>query len=91
MLILVANKSDLFDVQVVSEEEGVKLAEEINATFILTSAKLRIGVDEIPETILSKCISLYGSSENWKFHKDQLLEIKSHKPSCCVNKTSNKG
>ena len=85
-MILVANKSDLFDVQVVSEQEGTKLADEINATFILASAKLKIGIDEIPEAIISKCISVYGNSDKWMFHKDQSIELETQKEkaSCCA-------
>ena len=79
--------------QVVSEQEGTKLADEINATFILASAKLKIGIDEIPEAIISKCISVYGSSDKWTFNKDHLLELETKQPekaSCCANKNDKK-
>jgi hypothetical protein len=44
---LAANKSDLFDKERVSEERARKFAEEIGATFKLTSACTSAGVEEL--------------------------------------------
>ena len=41
---LIANKSDLFEIEQVSAEEGEKTAEKINAIFQKTSAKLGLGI-----------------------------------------------
>ena len=44
---LVANKSDLYELEQVSSEEGNKLAESINAVFQNTSAKLGLGIGKL--------------------------------------------
>ena len=44
---MAANKSDLFDKERVSEERARKFAEEIGATFKLTSACTSAGVEEL--------------------------------------------
>ena len=44
---VVANKSDLYDQQEVSDEEGRAFAESINAIYQLTSAKSDIGITDL--------------------------------------------
>ena len=41
---LVANKSDLYEIECITSEQGIKLADEINAIFQKTSAKLGLGI-----------------------------------------------
>ena len=42
---LVANKSDLYEIESISDEEGIDLADKINAVFQKTSAKLGFGIN----------------------------------------------
>lgn len=44
---LVANKADLYEMECVTDEEGVNLAEEINAVFQKTSAKSGTGINTL--------------------------------------------
>ena len=44
---LVANKCDLYEIGSVSDEEGMDLADKINAVFQITSAKLGLGVNTL--------------------------------------------
>ena len=47
ILAVAGNKCDLFQEEQVTEEQGRKYAESINAIFFLTSCKENIGVDEL--------------------------------------------
>ena len=58
MLCLVGNKCDLFESEVVTEEEGKELAEDIGAIFKLTSPKEKIGIDELFQTIVYKILPI---------------------------------
>ena len=51
LLGVVANKSDLYSTQQISNEEGMKFANEIGAIFQMTSAKSGIGIDSLFENI----------------------------------------
>ena len=42
---LIANKSDLYEIESISDEEGIDLADKINAVFQKTSAKLGFGIN----------------------------------------------
>ena len=65
MLCLVGNKCDLFESEVVTEEEGKELAEDIGAIFKLTSPKEKIGIDELFQTIGYKILPiLFPNIEN---------------------------
>ena len=44
---LVGNKCDLEDDRVVSKEEGRKLADSLGISFLETSAKEKINIDEV--------------------------------------------
>ena len=44
---IAGNKFDLYHTEEVSEEEGRKFANEVNAFFYLTSAKDSIGINEL--------------------------------------------
>ena len=44
---LVANKSDLYEIECITSEQGIKLADEINAIFQKTSAKIGLGISTL--------------------------------------------
>ena len=48
---LVANKSDLYEIECITTEQGIKLADEINAIFQKTSAKLGLGISLLFENL----------------------------------------
>ena len=51
LLGVVANKNDLYNMEQVPKEEGIKLADEIGAIFQMTSAKSGIGINNLFENI----------------------------------------
>ena len=53
---MVGNKTDLYEKEVVSEEEGKAFADKINAIFILTSAKDNTGINDLFQIIGEKYI-----------------------------------
>ena len=54
ILIVVANKNDLYDLNEIKDEEGKAFAEEINAIFQSISAKSNIGIKSLFENIVRK-------------------------------------
>ena len=48
---LVANKSDLYEIECITSEQGIKLADEIKAIFQKTSAKLGLGISLLFENL----------------------------------------
>ena len=48
---LVANKSDLYEIECITSEQGIKLADKINAIFQKTSAKLGLGISLLFENL----------------------------------------
>lgn len=54
MIVIVGNKSDLFENEQVNEEEARKYAKEINACFFLASAKSTSSVNELFKSIAKK-------------------------------------
>ena len=54
MLVIVANKNDLYDKNEVKDEEGKAFAEEINAIFQSTSAMSNITITSLFENIARK-------------------------------------
>ena len=57
---LAGNKKDLFQNEVIDEEEGEKKAKEIGALFKLTSAKSGLGINEFIQTLLEAYIKKIG-------------------------------
>ena len=57
ILALAANKSDIYEQEVVSLKEGKELAQEINAIFKSTSAMLAHGIDDLFKLIGEKFIN----------------------------------
>ena len=60
---LAGNKKDLFLKEMVSESEGQKKAEEIGATFKLTSAKTGEGINELIDILLKEYIKRLNEGE----------------------------
>ena len=61
------NKSDLVEEEKVTEEEGKKFAESINAVFFLTSCKESVGIDDL----FRECGKKYLEVNNLIDNKDQ--------------------
>ena len=84
---LAANKIDLFEEGEVSEEEGKKFAEEINAVFYSTSAKESVGINELIYNILLKIIET--SNMSLSFNRSQNIQklnkknLKTKQKNCC--------
>ena len=77
---LVANKSDLYEIESISSEEGMKLADNIKAVFQKTSAKLGFGIgtlfDNLGRTYLNPSFD-YKKQENDEkenFEKNKINE-----------------
>ena len=82
---VVGNKSDLYENEQVSDEEGKKFAKEINAIFKLTSALSNTGIDRLFETIGKKIL-------NPNFNEDDINDISNSIPGKQnVNINKNKG
>ena len=59
---ILGNKRDLYEFEVVSEEDGKKLAQKKNAVFGLVSAKIDVnGIINYFDTILEEYISKFGN------------------------------
>ena len=85
---LAANKSDLYEKEVVSEEMARNLAKEINAIFMYTSASTFIGIDELFYSVGCKYIdpnykvgeiSLKDIQKNIQKKKDEKIKKKDNK------------
>ena len=82
---VVGNKSDLYENEQVSDEEGKKFAKEINAIFKLTSALSNTGIDRLFETIGKKIL-------NPNFNEDDINDLSNSIPGKQnVNINKNKG
>jgi Ras-related protein Rap-1A/Ras-related protein Rap-1B len=64
--VLVGNKCDLSDQRVITTEQGEALASKFNAKFIEASAKTRINVDEIFQTLVRLIIAANPGKKNVK-------------------------
>ena len=62
----------MFQNEEVSEEEGKKFAESINAIFFLTSCKQSIGIDQLFEGCGEKFLEVNGLIDN-KNEKDKIV------------------
>lgn len=58
VMAVASNKSDLFDMEQVSEDEGSKYAEEIGASFTMVSAYSGAGINQLFENIGMKYLDL---------------------------------
>lgn len=95
MYAVVGNKSDDYENEKVSDEEGMDLAKKINAVFQRTSAKHASGIDELFKKIgkhflnpnLAITSNLSKKELKEKNHRIQIEEIKNenkkNKKACC--------
>ena len=82
IIAFVGNKSDNYEAEVVSIDEGKELAKELNAIFKLTSAKLGIGINELFENIAKKFIDpslIFNESNKESFQEKKSLKISKNK------------
>ena len=90
ILALAANKSDCYENEEISLEEGQDLAKQMNAIFMSTSAKLKHGIEELFQIIGQKLINPEKNiNENSfkkkeeEFRKNVKLKKKKKKKECC--------
>eukprot|EP01124_Arcella_intermedia_P001529 TRINITY_DN10839_c0_g2_i1.p1 TRINITY_DN10839_c0_g2~~TRINITY_DN10839_c0_g2_i1.p1 ORF type:complete len:132 (+),score=50.94 TRINITY_DN10839_c0_g2_i1:24-398(+) len=76
-LVLVGNKCDLADQRVVTTEQGEELAKKMKAKFLEASAKNRVNVDAVFETLLRLIIT--SGTLNLKDKKKTKKGKKDHK------------
>lgn len=60
---LAGNKEDLFSSATTTEEEALKYANQIGATFKLTSALKNIGIDELYQELAEKYVKMKKEKE----------------------------
>ena len=82
---LAGNKKDLFLEEKVSEEEGIKKAEEIGALFKLTSAKTGFGIKEFMMTLLEEYIKMHSNEIDIRSNISSKLSVTNNKKKkkCC--------
>ena len=83
---MASNKSDLFDKEQVSEEEGINYAEEKNAIFNMVSAYTGAGINELFENIAKKCLGLKENEtlkDSIKLSKNDTVKDEEYKQKCC--------
>lgn len=73
---LVGNKSDLYNFQVIDDEEAIKYAESIGAIFQTTSAKTNIGINTLFKNIARKLIDPNFDYKKEEENEKQLYNIK---------------
>ena len=88
VLAVVGNKSDLYESEVVAEEQAKAFAKEINATFMLTSAKNGDGIEKLFNVLTDKILSDPKFAEILKEKGDNIVLDKNKdkgnkKGKCC--------
>ena len=88
VLAVVGNKNDLYESEVVTDEEQAKaFAKEINATFMLTSAKTGDGIEKLFDILTDKILSDPKFEEMLKEKGDNIVLDKDNKGNkkgkCC--------
>ena len=88
VLAVVGNKSDLYESEVVAEEQAKAFAKEINATFMLTSAKSGDGIEKLFNVLTDKILSDPKFAEILKEKGDNIVLDKNKdkgnkKGKCC--------
>ena len=79
ILVIVANKNDLYDKNEVKDEEGKAFAEEINAIFQSTSAVYNIGITSLFENIVRKYFDPSFDTNEIENRKKILINITKQK------------
>ena len=88
IMAIIANKSDLFEEQVVPDEEGKKIANKYNIKFKLTSAcSDAVGFKNFLKELIIDYIKLIGPDEeatlNFKISKKKVKEVEKKKRKFC--------
>ena len=73
---IAGNKSDLYDIEDVSEQEAREFAKSIGAIFCLTSAERNSGIDELVKNLAKKYLELDSSKDEQNGKKSEPKEIK---------------
>ena len=73
---LVANKIDLYEHQIVKDEEGIKIAKENNIDFLVTSA---LNSPETFRKFVNKLLVKYIEKEGQKIGNNDSIKINHHK------------
>ena len=73
---LVANKIDLYEHQIVKDEEGIKIAKENNIDFLVTSA---LNSPETFRKFVNKLLVKYIEKEGQKMGNNDSIKINHHK------------
>ena len=79
ILVVVANKNDLYDKNEVKDEEGKAFAEEINAIFQSTSAMSHIAITSLFENIVRKYFDPSFDCNEIENRKKRLINITKQK------------
>ena len=66
---MVGTKADLYDEEVISEEEGKEFAKKIGALFKLVSSQNNTGIDDLFESIAKEYLEIEQNPENGKDHQ----------------------
>ena len=66
---MVGTKADLYDEEVISEEEGKEFAKKIGALFKLVSSQNNTGIDDLFESIAKEYLEIEQNPENDKEHQ----------------------
>ena len=89
---VVGNKCDLFEEEQVSEEDGRKFAEEINAKFFLVSAKSGVNINTMFESLIEEYLGEKFQYYVEKIQKDKetrrnfsisQIDLQKNKRKCC--------
>ena len=82
---IAANKSDLFDKEQITEEEGIEFANSLDAVFKLTSAFQGVGINELFKKLGEKFLNINQEPVvNQSITLDEKkIKEKIGKPSCC--------
>ena len=71
---LAGNKCDLYENEVITEEEGKELAKEMGAIFKLTSSKEKVGINELFQDIGYKLLGSKGPNNNENQEQSSLFD-----------------
>ena len=85
ILAVIGNKRDLYENELVTEEEGKKYAEKMNANYALLSAKTdRQNIINFFDILLNEYINKFGKNTNLSISLERKSERSTiHKKRCC--------
>ena len=77
--ILIANKNDMTNLRIISENDGKSLASEFSVTYFETSAKNEIGVNEAFGFMANKIWCFMNISNSFLLHSNHSILVKAKK------------